>query len=1046
MVPASPFLEIPEDEWLTSNELAFAVRDRFPVSPGHVLIVTRRVITTWWEATDAERAAILSLVDEVRQLLDGQDPRPDGYNVGFNAGDAAGQTVPHLHVHVIPRYLGDMPDPRGGVRHVIPWRGNYLAAGSVGDALRAGPARPLAPALLDAMANPRFDRIDLAVSFVMWSGLELLDAELLEALARPGLKLRLLTTDYLGITEKAALDELLRLMHGYLEALEVRVFQARDVSFHPKAYLFRSSSDEGVGLGFVGSANLSKGGLLRGVEWTLATKAPSELAEMRHRFDEMWDDTRSLPLTPEVVDAYVEVPRGLGGSDSSELVANMAAIEAPTPVGPTDIQAEAMAALEDTRSLGYGAGLVVMATGLGKTWLAALDSSRPWASRVLFLAHRDELLTQAMSVFQRVQPMRTMRWLRGDVDVTGADLVFANVSTMVNRLDAFDADYFDYVVVDEFHHASAPTYRRILGHFEPIFLLGLTATPDRSDGADLLALCEDNLVYEASLRVGIERGDLVPFHYVGVPDTIDFAPIPWRNGKFDPSALETAATTLERADQALHEWTSHGGDRTIAFCVSVRHAEFMARHFAERGISAVAVHASEGSAPRHESLDALARGDVQVVFAVDLFNEGIDVPMVDTVLMLRPTSSPVLFLQQLGRGLRKAEGKEYLSVIDFVGNHRSFLMKPRILAGLMGLRVSDADLRAVVKSGEFELPPGCSVAYELEALDILATLLAARGAGSALVRFLEEQADEAYERPTAVQAFRAGLNVNTANKDGGWFALLDRAGLLTREEQDVLRDHGDLLRQIAVEPMTKSYKMVVLRAMAMGFSLGTGMPLDRLASLSRKLIARDPRLLADTTSASMPDPAGADPARWAAYWRKWPIAALLGELKGQPSDLFTLTDGRFGLKKPVTPDAAVTLNQMVGELVDWRLAWYLEVKAPSPAERMLLKVVTNGRTPILFLDRNRNASLPQGRDVPVVADGRRLKADFVKIAVNVVREDPQGPNVLPDLLWRWFGPDAGESGSMHRVEVTLGDTGEWELKPFVPRVDDSSAAVAAFSP
>ena len=487
-------------------------------------------------------------------------------------------------------------------------------------------------------------------------------------------------------------------------------------------------------------------------------------------------------------------------------------------------------------------------------------------AKILFLVHRDEILTQAMSVFQRAQPLRRTGWLRGDADVVGADAVFANVSTMANRLEAFDPEAFDYIVVDEFHHASAPTYRRILGYFEPKFLLGLTATPDRTDGADLLALCEDNLVYEAALSVGIERGGLVPFQYIGVPDTIDFEPIPWRNGRFDPAALENAATTLERADHALQEWQLHGADRTIAFCVSVRHAEFMARHFLERGVSAAAVHASEGSAPRYETLDALARGDMQVVFSVDLFNEGVDVPMIDTVLMLRPTQSPVLFLQQLGRGLRKSEGKDHLAVIDFVGNHRSFLMKPRVLLGMIDSRMTDADLRKMLKSGEFVLPKGCSVDYELEALEILSSLLKRRGAGSALVHFLEEQSAESSLRPTAVQAFRAGLNVSTANKDGGWFGVLDLRGLLTSDEQQVLHDHGDLLRQVAVEAMNKSFKMVLLRAMTKGFSLGPGIPLDRLASVSQKLVSRDPRLLADATSSTMPDPAGANPAVWAAYW------------------------------------------------------------------------------------------------------------------------------------------------------------------------------------
>jgi superfamily II DNA or RNA helicase/HKD family nuclease len=883
----------------------------------------------------------------------------------------------------------------------------------------------------------------MAVSFVMNSGLALLDVELGEAVRRPGLKLRLLTTDYLGITERAALEHLLIRMSSHPESMGVRLFRTSDVSFHPKAYLFRSSTQVDSGIGFVGSANISGGGLQRGVEWTLQTRHPGDIVEMRDRFEELWSDPRSVVLSEEVVRNYVEAPRAARGVVDAATVAEVAAEaeEAETPK-PTEIQSEAITALEDTRAIGYGAGLVVLATGLGKTWLAAFDSARPWARRILFLAHRDELLTQAISVFHRAQPLRRTGWLRGDADVTGADVVFANVSTMTNRLESFDPVAFDYIVVDEFHHAVAKTYRRILGRFDPQFMLGLTATPDRTDGADLLALCEDNLVYEAALSQGIERGGLVPFDYIGVPDTIDFEPIPWRNGKFDPTALENAAITIERANRALHEWQLHGGDRTIAFCVSVRHAEFMAQHFSQRGISTAAVHASEGSAPRHETLDALARGDVQVVFAVDLFNEGVDVPMIDTVLMLRPTASPVLFLQQLGRGLRTAEGKDRLSVVDFVGNHRSFLMKPRILLGLAGSRVTDAQLRKALERGEFELPVGCSVEYKLEALDILSLLLGHRGVGSALVQYLKEQTVETGKRPTAVQTFRAGLNVGVAKKDGGWFSLLDQLGLLTPEEQEVLLAHGDLLRQVAIEPMTKSYKMVLLRAMTMGFALGPGMPLERLAAVSQRLIARDPRLLADATSVSMSDPAGANRTTWAGYWRKWPVAAWLGELKGTPSGFFRLDDGRFTLVRTVQEEAVSTLNQMVAEIVDWRLAWYLDVKAPSSAEGALLKVLTNGRAPILFLDRERNPDLPLGKDIPVFVDGQLLHADFVKIAVNVVRDTPQGPNVLPDLLWRWFGPEAGQAGTAHRVLLKVTDTGDWLLTPHRAGEDPPQASAA----
>lgn len=344
---------------------------------------------------------------------------------------------------------------------------------------------------------------------------------------------------------------------------------------------------------------------------------------------------------------------------------------------PRPIQVEALAALEQTRSAGHRAGLVVMATGLGKTWLAAFDSDRPEFPRVLFVAHREEILTQARDVFRHVRPEARLGFFTSREKISDADVVFATVQTLHRHLGSFAAGSFDYIVVDEFHHASARSYRKVIDHFEPRFLLGLTATPERLDGADLLALCGDNLVFRRDLVDGVERRELVPFRYWGVADTVDFAPIPWRNGRFDPASLDAAVATEERAEAAHREWAARSVERTLAFCCSIRHAEYMAGHFRSLGVAAVALHSQSETGLRARVVDQLERGDLAVLFTVDLFNEGVDLPTLDTVLMLRPTESPVVFLQQLGRGLRIAEGKEHLDVVDFVGNHRAFLLGTR---------------------------------------------------------------------------------------------------------------------------------------------------------------------------------------------------------------------------------------------------------------------------------------------------------------------------------------------------------------------------------
>jgi superfamily II DNA or RNA helicase len=267
--------------------------------------------------------------------------------------------------------------------------------------------------------------------------------------------------------------------------------------------------------------------------------------------------------------------------------------EPPAPMMvPHSIQQKALEALEETRREGYSAGLVVLATGLGKTWLSAFDSDRAQFRRVLFVAHREEILNQAIDNFRRVRPNSSIGRMIGSQRDSSADLIFASVQTLgrIEHLKTFGSAYFDYIVIDEFHHAAATTYRRIIDYFEPKFLLGLTATPERMDGGDLLALCQENLVFDASVPDGISAGLLCAFQYWGIPDVVDYDNIPWRNARFDPTELTAAVATEARAQNALEQFRKHGAQRCIAFCCSQRHANFMAEFFNARGVRSVAVH------------------------------------------------------------------------------------------------------------------------------------------------------------------------------------------------------------------------------------------------------------------------------------------------------------------------------------------------------------------------------------------------------------------------------------------------------------------------
>jgi superfamily II DNA or RNA helicase/HKD family nuclease/diadenosine tetraphosphate (Ap4A) HIT family hydrolase len=684
-----PFCQPAADRIFYSGEHVVGLWDAFPVSPGHALLVPRRHIADWFQADPAEQLELTRAIAVARAAIETRH-QPDGYNIGVNVGAAAGQTIFHLHIHLIPRYTGDVADPRGGVRHVIPDRGNYLAAASaqaetgapaVGDPLliRGGEEDPLLPHLVALLGDAH--SVAIAAAFTMQSGVRLLEEHLRDVLARGG-RVRLLTGDYLGITDPAALLRLLDLRGAVAdraEEIELRIFQSDGISFHPKSYIV--TRRDGEGTAFVGSSNLTKTALCHGVEWNyrvVTSRDRAGFVEVVESFDALWHHPSTRPLDVEWIQGY-QARRGP--------VAFTAVGVEPEPADPPPephvVQEAALAALERTRVEGNSAGLVVLATGLGKTWLSAFDSNRPEFPRVLFVAHREEILTQALRTFRTIRPTATLGYYTGAEKTRDAEVTFASIQTLGrrNHLHRFDPHHFDYVVVDEFHHAAARTYRRVLGYLEPRFLLGLTATPERTDGGDLLSLCGNNLVYRCDLQEGIRLGLLSPFDYFGVPDEVDYRNIPWRSNRFDEEALTSKLATQARAHNALEQYRRVGRTRTLGFCASQLHADFMAEFFRRAGVRAVAVHAGPNSAPRARSLEQLEAGELDVVFAVDMFNEGVDLPHVDTVLMLRPTESRVVWLQQFGRGLRFLPGKQ-LRVIDYIGNHRIFLTKARALFSL----------------------------------------------------------------------------------------------------------------------------------------------------------------------------------------------------------------------------------------------------------------------------------------------------------------------------------------------------------------------------
>ncbi len=573
--------------------------DAFPVSPGHALVVPRRHVATWFEATDAEQLALLAGIDRTRAAIEAAH-RPDGFTIGINVGEAAGQTVFHLHVHVIPRYRGDVRDPRGGVRHVIPGKGVYQAGPRTAadrQVIVTGGDDPFRDHLVEQLS--RAIRADVAAAFVSQSGLDAVFPHLEELLERGG-RLRFLTGDYLDFTDPEALARLCDLAERHGVKVDLRIVETRcndqETSFHPKAYVLHLP--DGGGVAYVGSSNLTRQALTTGIEWNLGqfeARDPAAFAEVAAAFDRLFAGS-PVRLDRDWIDRY----RARRRPPRVEVDARPEPVEPPPP--PHAIQQEALAALEASRQAGHSAGLVVLATGLGKTWLAAFDSCRSEAfRRVLFVAHREEILTQAMETFRRIRPTARLGLFTGTTRAPDADILFASVQTLGRQrhLADFARDAFDYLVVDEFHHAAARTYRNLIDHFRPRFLLGLTATPERTDGGDLLALCQQHLVYRCDLFDGIRRDLLVPFHCFGVPDEVDYANIPWRSGRFDDEALTQAVATQARAANALEQYRKRAGTRTLAFCGSQRHADRVDHPLAAAVRAGAPEGVRQGAAHRH---------------------------------------------------------------------------------------------------------------------------------------------------------------------------------------------------------------------------------------------------------------------------------------------------------------------------------------------------------------------------------------------------------------------------------------------------------------
>lgn len=634
---------------------------------------------------------------------------------------ALANKVIELLAQLDPRAVdgADSVDPIGALLHAVA----EPASTPAGVRFPGRPDLPMASGalLVNGRGQPRIghevasemassDRVDLLCAFLKWHGLRLIEDQVADLIARGG-QLRVITTTYIGATDQKAVDRLVEL------GAAVKVsYDTHSTRLHAKAWSFRRAS--GLETAYVGSSNLSRTAMLDGLEWNVrisSMEQPAVLEAVHATFDEYWSDPSFESYDPAVDGDRLKAALKKERGGSSALPLQITALD----VEARPYQREVLEQLDTEREVhGHWRNLVVMATGTGKTVVSALDYRRlreaKTVDRLLFVAHRQEILTQSQSVFRQV--LRDGAF--GELFVGGSkpmkwNHVFASVQSLSgNGLDHLPVGHFDMIIIDEFHHAAATSYRHLLRRMTPRVLVGLTATPERTDGLDVRQYFDGRVAAELRLWDALDQQLLAPFQYFGSHDEVDLSTIKWSKGNYDQRALDNVYTGNDARvrlvlQQIVNKIEAPGSMRALGFCVSVAHAEFMARRFTQAGIPSLALSASSPDEVRRTALGALRDREINVIFTVDLFNEGIDLPTIDTIFFLRPTESATIFLQQLGRGLRLAAGKDCLTVLDFIGGQSAQFRFDQRFRAITG--ASRKELAAQIEADFPTLPAGCHI-------------------------------------------------------------------------------------------------------------------------------------------------------------------------------------------------------------------------------------------------------------------------------------------------------------------------------------------------